>query len=72
MNFTNAYEIEMLGLAVKRGYAAVDATVGGVTYRFVNTHLEAFSEEVRVAQTRELIDNLSDETLPILLLGDFN
>ncbi|RKU22842.1 endonuclease [Candidatus Poribacteria bacterium] len=72
VNFSSAYEIEMLGLAVKRGYAAVDATVGGQVFRFVNTHLEAFSEEVRVAQTRELIASLSDETLPIILLGDFN
>ena len=62
----------MLGLEVKRGYAAVNATIDGITYRFVNTHLEAFSETVRVAQTRELIDSLSEETLPIILLGDFN
>lgn len=71
-NFTNALRIDMLGLEVTRGYASVAATVEGRTYRFVNTHLEAFSEEVRVAQTRELIESLSDETLPILLLGDFN
>ena len=48
------------------------ASVDGITYRFVNTHLEAFSETVRVAQTQELIDSLSEETLPIILLGDFN
>ena len=72
VNYTNALTIEMLGLEVKRGYAAVDATVSGVTYRFVNTHLEAFAPENRVAQTQELVDILSDETLPIILLGDFN
>lgn len=71
-NFTNALRIDMLGLEIKRGYVAVNATVEGVTYRFVNTHLEAFSETVRVAQTQELIDSLSKETLPIILLGDFN
>ena len=71
-NFTNALKIDRLGLEIKRGYAAVNATVEGVTYRFVNTHLEAFSETVRVAQTQELIDSLSEETLPIILLGDFN
>ena len=38
----------------------------------VNTHLEAFDEAVRVAQTRQLIDSLADEILPIILLGDFN
>lgn len=71
-NFTNALSIDMLGLEVIRGYTSVAATVDGVTYRFVNTHLEAFSETVRVAQTHELINSLGDETLPIILLGDFN
>ena len=71
-NYENLLTIEMLGLEVKRGYAAVDATVSGVTYRVVNTHLEAFVEEARVAQTQELVDILSNETLPIILLGDFN
>ena len=71
-NYTNALTIEMLGLEVKRGYAAVDATVSGVTYRVVNTHLESVAAENRVAQTQELVNSLSDETLPIILLGDFN
>ena len=71
-NYTNALTIEMLGLEVERGYAAVDATVDGVTYRVVNTHLEAFTEENRVAQMQELVDSFSDETLPIIMLGDFN
>ena len=38
----------------------------------LNTHLEAFAEENRIAQAQELVDILSDETLPIILLGDFN
>ena len=71
-NYENALTIEMLGLAMKRGYVAVDATVSGVTYRVVNTHLEPFSVEARIAQIQELVDVLSNETLPILLLGDFN
>ena len=71
-NYANTLTIETLGLKVKRGYAAIDATVAGVTYRVVNTHLEAFAEENRVAQTQELVDVLGDETLPIIMLGDFN
>lgn len=70
--YDTAVTVEMLGLSVPRGYAAVDATVSGVTYRVVNTHLEAFDEAVRVAQTQQLINSLADETLPIILLGDFN
>ena len=68
---------------VKRGYAAVDATVGGVTYRVVNTHLEAtlealpealkqVTQTIRGAQAQELVSSLSKETLPVVLLGDFN
>ena len=71
------------GLTVYRGYAAVDATVGGVTYRVVNTHLEAtldnvpeeqqrFATGIRLSQTRELVAGLMNETLPVILLGDFN
>lgn len=72
VNYANVLTIDKLGLKVKRGYAAVDATVSGVTYHVVNTHLERFTEENRVAQTQELVDTLSDETMPIILLGDFN
>ena len=38
----------------------------------MNTHLEAFAEENRVAQMQELVDVLSAEALPIIVLGDFN
>ena len=61
-----------LGLSVPRGYVAVNATVDGVTYRVVNTHLEHFEQKVRVAQTQELIASLKDEKLPVILMGDFN
>lgn len=73
-NYENALTIEMLEFEVKRGYAAVDATVAGATYRVVNTHLEVkrLSEENNIAQAQELVDVLSNETMPIILLGDFN
>ena len=34
-SYTNTLTIEMLALEIKRGYAAVDATVAGATYRVV-------------------------------------
>ena len=71
-NYDSTLNIEMLALEIQRGYAAVDATIAGTTYRIVNTHLEAFIEPIRVSQTQELVDILSNETLPIILLGDFN
>ena len=57
---------------ILRGYAAVDATVGQMTYRFVSTHLESFDEGFRLAQADELLGELADETLPVILAGDFN
>ena len=72
MNYGNIFAVEALFLEVRRGYVAIDATVSGTTYRVINTHLEFFGKDVRVAQTQELIDSFESETLPILLLGDFN
>ena len=77
MSYGAMFSVESLGISVLRGYVAVDATIAGVTYRVVNTHLEAFEESdtmasVRVEQTEELVASLGDETLPLILLGDFN
>lgn len=57
---------------IPRGYVAVDARVGQKTYRFVNTHLEAFSVLIREPQAMELISALASETLPLIVVGDFN
>jgi len=71
--YTNLLTIDTPGfVVVKRGYAAVDAHVSGTTYRVFNTHLEPLDEQKRVAQTQELVDMLSAEHLPTVLLGDFN
>ena len=72
LNYANIFSVEALFVEVLRGYAAIDATIAGKTYRVINTHLESFTEESRVAQTQELVDSLRDENLPIILLGDFN
>ena len=77
MNYTAMLTVEELFISAPRGYVAIDATVEGVTYRVINTHLEALEESsvmatVRVAQAEELVASLRDETLPIILLGDFN
>ena len=84
-NYTASLPIPIPGvgdLKFLRGYAAIDATVAGTTYRVVNTHLEAtldalpgtlqVTQAIRVAQARELVSHLSSETLPVILLGDFN
>ena len=59
-------------IEIPRGFVAVDAEVRGKNYRFVNTHLEAFAEPIRVAQAQELLDALQADTLTTVLVGDLN
>ncbi len=74
---TNAF-LDLAGNLVEftRGYVAVDAQPpGGGVHRFVNTHLETggeFGALAQQAQTQELVQILEQETLPIILVGDFN
>ncbi len=56
-----------------RGWNAVTLHVNGADYRFVNTHLEIqMFRDVQEAQARELAGLLAGETLPVVLVGDFN
>jgi len=59
-------------LSIPRGFTSVRATVGDRTFRFVNTHLEAFSPLVQVPQAQQLLAMLAGETLPVALVGDLN
>lgn len=56
-----------------RGWNAVTLHVNGGNYRFVNTHLEIQTfRAVQEAQAGELAALLAGETLPVILVGDFN
>ena len=70
-------------LPVARGWGSADLTVGKSTFRFVNSHLEAFGvpgvdgEQVRVAQVGELLAAQAALTtqlgaLPMVYVGDYN
>jgi endonuclease/exonuclease/phosphatase family metal-dependent hydrolase len=57
-----------------RGWASVEANVRGARFRFVNTHLEAFSAAIRKGQASELVfpGGPTDSRRPVILAGDLN
>jgi endonuclease/exonuclease/phosphatase family metal-dependent hydrolase len=59
---------------IERGYVALSVDYEGRSYRLVNTHLEAADEgpAIRIPQARQLVDELSTEDGPLILLGDIN
>ena len=64
-------------VSVPRGWSAVDVEVRGRTFRFANTHLEAFGatplrDEIRNPQAEELAAELEASPYPVILVGDVN
>lgn len=60
------------GFDLLRGWASVDARVGGKSFRFVTTHLEDESEDIRNAQAAEILAGPAGTSLPVVLVGDLN
>lgn len=63
--------------AITRGWASVDVTMHGDTFRFVTTHLEAYGrfngdDLFRNQQANELVATLATSPYPIVLTGDIN
>ncbi|HEY6100108.1 MAG TPA: endonuclease/exonuclease/phosphatase family protein [Anaeromyxobacter sp.] len=81
-SFDTLLTLPILGtpVSVTRGWTRVDARVrGGLPFRFVNTHLEAFDPaalrpSIRSLQARELVAAGGPATgkLPVVLVGDLN
>jgi hypothetical protein len=81
-HFANLLVVTVSGvkLAVTRGWTAINAKVrGSHTFRFVNTHLEAFDPatqmpSIRALQAGELVAPGGPATtgLPVVLVGDLN
>jgi endonuclease/exonuclease/phosphatase family metal-dependent hydrolase len=74
-NYTTNLAVPIQGQTVTslRGWTAVDARLRGRSFRFVNTHLEAFGATFREAQARELAQGpLAPTDKPIILVGDLN
>ena len=78
-HFDTLYTATVAGIvpvSVERGWNQVNARVrGSRSFRFVNTHLEAFGDpQVREAQAKELIakGGPARGALPVVLVGDLN
>lgn len=81
-NFANLLVEKVSGVSVTvtRGWVAIDAKVrGSQTFRFVDTHLEAFDPatqvpSIRALQAGELVAPGGPATskLPVILVGDLN
>ncbi len=63
---------ETESIEILRGWASVDAKVRGKSFRFVTTHLEADSEEVREAQALEILAGPAVTELPVVFVADSN
>lgn len=72
------FEVEVV-----KGWASVDATVKGRTYRFVTTHLEPADvlpgqgihpdiHQIQLAQASEVLAAVEDHDGPVILTGDLN
>jgi len=59
----------------KRGWVGVDGTLAGRKFRFVTTHLEAYSPDIADKQMKELVKSsgpLGSKKRQSILVGDFN
>jgi endonuclease/exonuclease/phosphatase family metal-dependent hydrolase len=76
-NYANNLMLPVAGglttVTATRGWTSIDVTAKNREFRFVNTHLEAFSNFYRSAQTFELLAGpLQTGGLPVVLVGDLN
>jgi hypothetical protein len=73
-NFAAAVPLVLGGqvLPVTRGWVSADVRHRGQTFRFVNTHPEAFSPQVNLLQVTELVAGPLATSLPVVLVGDLN
>lgn len=59
-------------ILVERGWASVDVKYRGRSFRFIDTHLEAFFDPVQELQSLELLAGPADTSMPVVMAGDFN
>jgi endonuclease/exonuclease/phosphatase family metal-dependent hydrolase len=68
----------LTGLSVFGGYILADVSFHGQVFRFADTHLLSLIPGVSIitlgqlSEAKELLAALSDPTIPVVLVGDFN
>jgi endonuclease/exonuclease/phosphatase family metal-dependent hydrolase len=67
------FQTQALGdVNVNRSWNALDAVVRGARFHFVNSHLEAYSPDIRLQQAKELVAGPLKSKRPTILVGDLN
>lgn len=61
-----------LVLNVARSWGWVQVEADGRELRFVNTHLEAWDQQIRDVQRDELVAAIGSPGMPVVVVGDFN
>jgi endonuclease/exonuclease/phosphatase family metal-dependent hydrolase len=56
----------------QRGYVLVDASLDGVPFQFVSTHLDETHSSAQALQAGEILSELNTSNEPQLVVGDFN
>ena len=71
-----SYSIVPTIMTIYRGYTWIDLKIGTGTVRIVSTHLESIWDANKVPnaakQAKQLVADLSNTTIPTIVIGDFN
>jgi endonuclease/exonuclease/phosphatase family metal-dependent hydrolase len=62
----------LIPVPVQRGYVLVDASLNGVPFEFVSTHLDETHSAAQALQAGEILTRLGTDDEPQLVVGDFN
>jgi endonuclease/exonuclease/phosphatase family metal-dependent hydrolase len=68
----NLFQTPLGTLSPQRGYVLVDATLDGVPFEFVSTHLDETHSPAQALQAGEILSKLNASNEPQLVVGDFN
>lgn len=73
-DYTNGLQVEIAGrpLDFTRGYQWVDVERDQKRFRFVNTHLEAFSSDMAFAQMKEMLEGPASTARTTIIACDCN